>query len=261
MTVPSTPVTAAAESFLLPGGETGCLIIHGYGGSIGDYRQCAELLQQQGLTVLGLRLAGHGQGKAALRQTTVTDWQASVESGWQELRSRCRRTIIMGSSFGGVLALDLAHRHPSEIDGLILVNTALSYSGGGVLQGVLLRLMRLVTPYYPKKGLTPAERERGQQMGSTDAWPINGILATATFARRSIVPILSEIHQPALILSSSHDAVVGPQNSQRLMETLGSAAKESVIIPVQTHRPFRDAQAVEYIAQQVLAFIRRHLVG
>lgn len=261
MAAPSTPVTPAAESFFLPGRDTGCLIIHGYGGSIGDYRQFAEALNHQGLTVHGVRLAGHGQGLSALRQTTIVDWQASVDAAWEQLRARCRRMIIIGSSFGGVLALDLARRQPAGVDGLVLVNTALSYSGAGVFQGIILRLMRLVTPYYPKRGLTPEERARGLRVGSTAAWPIDGILATAAFARRVIIPSLPQITTPALVLTSSHDPVVSERNGQLLIQRLGSPHKASAHIPVQTHRPFRDAAAVGFMADRVMDFVQTSLVG
>ncbi len=248
----STPdITPGARSFLIAGDETGVLIIHGYGGSIGDYRSFANQLHARGYTVSGVRLAGHGQGLAALQRTSVEDWRQSVADGMAELRRQCRTVFILGSSFGAVLALDYAVRHPDHVPGLALVNCALSYRGGGVFQGLALRLMRLVTPYYPKRGMTEAERQRGRDVGSTDAWPIDGILATSLFARRTVGPSLPRITAPALIMYSARDPVVGQRNSDRLIRRLGSQIKMNVPLPVATHRPFRDSATVEFLVNRV----------
>ena len=125
-----------------------------------------------------------------------------------------------------------------------------------MFQGVILRLLRLFRPDYPKKGLSGAEQAQAVAVGSASAWPINGILATAKFAQSDVVPKLPTIHQPTLIMHSQGDAVVGPENSQRLLQLLGSTNKHIQAIPVATHRPFRDEQATIFMAQHTQQFIQ-----
>lgn len=254
----STPIAPAALPFSWPGNDVGVVIVHGYGGSIADYRVLAQLLNADGYSVFGLRLAGHGQGQEALRHSTLSDWQSSVAQGIALARQTCRQIFIIGSSFGGVLSLDYASSD-RNIAGLILVNTALSYSGAGVFQGLALRVMKLFTPDYPKKGLSQEEREIAARIGSSSAWPIEGILATSRFARNIVVPKLPSINVPTLILRSNHDPVVGTQNSQRLADLLGSTDKELVTIPVSTHRPFRHPDANAFMGKQISWFIKKVL--
>ncbi len=248
------PVILGAQPFQLSGGEIGILVIHGYGGSIGDYRAFGKLLHGHGYTVHGIRLAGHGQDLSSLRQATIQDWQASVHQGIEELRKHCQKIILVGSSFGGVLALDVVERE--HVDGVVLVNPALSYKGGGVLQGIILRGLKLFTPYFPKKGLTPEERVQAEQVGSSTAWPIDGIISTATFARNVVMPSLSKVTAPTLLLQSSHDAIVGEKNSAVVMDTIRSEKKELVIIPIGSHRPFRHAEATSFMSDHVHTFIQ-----
>ena len=47
------------EPFFLPGGSTGCLLIHGFTASPQEMRRLGEHLAGEGHTVLGLRLPGH----------------------------------------------------------------------------------------------------------------------------------------------------------------------------------------------------------
>lgn len=259
MDSPSTNITPAAQPFWLSGGPVGIILVHGYGGSIGDYRAIAKELHDLGYSVRGVRLAGHGQDLEALRHSTVEDWRNSVSQAIVEVQQHCQRVVIVGSSFGGVLALDYAFRHNTVVAGLVLVNTALSYSGGGVFQRAILRTLSWFTPYYPKKGLSSAERQRGQEVGSAPAWPIQGILDTADLARHDIIPNLSKITVPALIVHSAHDPIVGERNSQVLCERLGSTVKDVVALPVATHRPFRDPSMISFMATAVDKFIRQHL--
>lgn len=253
-----TTILPAALPFLFPGNDLGILLVHGYGGSIADYRAIGELLHAQGYTVHGLRLAGHGQGQLALRQSTINDWQRSVEQAVQKLRQSCSWVVLLGSSFGAVLCLDYVARH-SDITGLVVVNTALAYKGAGIFQGLVLRTLQLFSPDYPKKGLSDSERIYAASIGSSVAWPINGILSTARFAKTQVIPALSTIHVPTLILCSSVDNVVTNTSSKQLVATLGSSIKELVVIPVSTHRPFRDPAATQFMSEQIQNFVNTKL--
>lgn len=249
------PIVPQAQPFLLTGGSVGIVIVHGYGGSIGDYHVIADKLHNAGYTVAGVRLAGHGQDQVALRLATVPDMQASVAVAVQEIRQHCKQVIILGSSYGGVLALDYAAHHP-DVAGLVVVNTALSYSGAGIFQGSILRVMRLFTPDYRKKNLSTEEQQEGKAVGSASAWPITGILSTSRFAKKKVIPALPSITTPTLIFHSQHDPIVSTKNSQRLASLLGSTKKEVVTLPNDTHRPFRDHETSIFMADYIHEFIR-----
>jgi carboxylesterase len=45
------------EEFFFQGGKQGIVLVHGYTGAPGEMRLLGEYLHQQGLTVLGVRLA------------------------------------------------------------------------------------------------------------------------------------------------------------------------------------------------------------
>jgi carboxylesterase len=235
MSSSSTPILPAAQPFRLDAGQVGVLILHGYGGTPADYRAIAEQVHQHGYTVSVPLLAGHGRGQEALRATTVAACQESVLTEVQQLAQQCSKIILLGSSFGGVLALDVAERY-QMVHGLVLVNTALSYSGGGVFQGIALRILRLFRPDYPKKGLSDAEREYAASVGSAPAWPINGILATSSFAQKTVIPALPKVHIPTLILHSHEDPIVGTKNSELIANQIGSRDVRIETIPVATHR-------------------------
>ncbi len=251
----STPIAPGAQPFILAGGQTGILVIHGYGGTAADYRLFASNLQKFGYTVMVMRVAGHGQGLEALRKTHAADWRQSVIEAATELQSRCSSIVIVGSSFGGILGLDYAVHRPRQTLGVVTVNAPTSYRGWGALQPLVLRFLRLFMTDYPKFGLSTNDRERYRQLGSTTAWPIDGIIETGGFFSRYVAPTLPQIDVPALFMANEHDPLVSGQSLDRLYASLASQRKVKMTIPGRTHRPFRDTEATKFISQQVDAFI------
>lgn len=259
MMTQSTPIAPGAQPFILPGGPIGVLIVHGYGGSIGDYRLFAEQLQARGYTVSGLRLAGHGQGLAELRQTHLADWQRSVAEAVQKLRQICRRVVVMGASFGGTLALDLAEQG-SGVDGLVIINPAIVYRGAW-WQKIILSVWKVFSPYYPKFGLNRADKAKYRRLGSTTGWPIDGLWETQKFITNQVVPRLASVTIPVLVMANAHDPVVSEAGIQLISKKLTQAPLRQVTIPGQTHRPFRDPIATGFMVDQVAGFLQGLAVG
>jgi len=59
--------------FFFEGGPTGCLLIHGFSSSPPEMRLMGEYLAGKGLTVLGVRLAGHGTSPEDMATTAWRD--------------------------------------------------------------------------------------------------------------------------------------------------------------------------------------------
>lgn len=251
----STTIAPGAQPFFLPGGPLGVLVIHGYGGSIGDYRQFSELLHAHGYTVAGLRLAGHGESLEALRATGWRDWQNSVRQAAEELRRHCQQIIVVGSSFGGALALNYARNFPTGTRGVVVVNPAVTYRSGGKFQTFALRLLRLFTPDYRKPGLSDAEKARMRDLGSMTHWPIDGVFETYRYINTMVLPHLPKITVPTLVLAMPDDPVVHSDSARMIHDRVGSVNKKLVWLPGTTHRPFRDEALVKTMVQEIEKFL------
>jgi len=101
-------IIKGAESFFLPGGSHGVLLIHGFTGNPAELLLLGKYLQSKNFTVLCMRLAGHGTSEADLIRTTRDDWFNSVLDGFSILSGCCSKISIIGHSMGGILALKAA---------------------------------------------------------------------------------------------------------------------------------------------------------
>lgn len=101
-----------AEPFFIPGGNAGCLLVHGFTGTPKEMRMLASSIAQDGYTVLAPRLFRHATSPQDMNRARWTDWLASVEDCMNLLKGCTNRQYIMGLSMGGVLALLAAARYP-----------------------------------------------------------------------------------------------------------------------------------------------------
>jgi carboxylesterase len=103
----------------------GCLLIHGFGGSVYEVSPLAEYLENKGCGVICPTLKGHTGRKKDLRGITYHDWLDSAEIGLKELMQSHEHIVIIGFSMGGLIGINLASKY--KVNELITINTPIYY--------------------------------------------------------------------------------------------------------------------------------------
>ena len=134
------------------------LLIHGIAGSSTAWRDVVPALAQQ-YTVIAPDLIGHGQSAKPVGDYSL----GAYASGMRDLLRvlGVPRATVVGQSFGGGVALQLAYQHPELCERLVLVDS------GGLGREVswLLRFMTLPASEYLMPVLFPSiVRERGNEI-------------------------------------------------------------------------------------------------
>ncbi|MDQ6598703.1 alpha/beta fold hydrolase [Bacillus salipaludis] len=219
------PIIKGAENFKFKGNKIGILISHGFVGTPQSVRYLGERLDEFGYSVLGPRLKGHGTHYADLEKCTHEEWFESLEKGYQELKQECRDVFVLGQSMGGTLSLWLAHKY-KEIKGIILVNPALTLPSFEQFRGKEL-------PRYVSEG-NPDIKTRDAYEITYSKVPIKAIHQLQTLM--DITPaILPDLHCPVLGMKSAVDHVVPPENTDYIIDHIGSTEKEMIVLPNSYH--------------------------
>ncbi|QKY70063.1 carboxylesterase [Lentibacillus sp. CBA3610] len=242
------PVMSEAEEFYYPGNKTGVLVIHGFTGTTQSVHFLGKQLAEQGFTVFGPRLAGHGTDPEDMEGSTYQEWIQTVERGLEKLQATCEEVFVTGLSMGGTLTLYLAAEHP-EIKGIMPINAAthmpdmienyeaLKNTGTRFVEGIgsdikqegIEELAYQETPVKSmKEGIDLFEMVRGK---------------------------LAEVNTPAMIFSSAVDHVVPPENSREIYESISSDVREFVMLENSYHVATLDNDK-ELIAEKCIAFIK-----
>lgn len=227
-----------SDPFLIPGGDHGVLLAHGFTGSPEELRGLGEHLAEcPGLTIFGVRLPGHGEAPEDLAQVRWRDWLAAVEDGYDYLAARCARVSLVGFSLGGALSMLLAARRPTHR--LALLATPVRLQGDWRVN--LLAIVRHTTPwFYPLERANfddPAVRAqvarhapeavlddpdvqariRREARISIHAIDELRLALTAAWA------VMPQVRAPALVMQGRRDDVSPPDSPRSIVGRLGSA--------------------------------------
>lgn len=105
--------------------KIGCLVIHGFGGSIREVQPLKDALELNGYITKCPALKGHTGVKEDLKFVTYHDWVTSAEEELVCLKNECEQVFILGFSMGGLIGTRLALKY--KVDGLITINTPIYY--------------------------------------------------------------------------------------------------------------------------------------
>lgn len=213
-------VIKGADPFYFKESEIGVLISHGFMGTPQSVRSLGENLARYSYTVLGIRLKGHGTHYRDLEKCTHEEWFESLENGYQELQQHCTSIFVLGQSMGGTLTLKLAHKH-HDLKGIILINPALNVPGYEYLKGV-------TKPRFIIEEKPDIHAKNVYEI-TYDLAPINAIHELQKIME-TIPALLPSIQCPILGIKSSMDHVVPPENTDYIMENIGSDRKEKVVL-------------------------------
>ncbi len=242
------PVLEGAEPFYFEGSRVGILVSHGFTGSTQSMRPLGEAYAEEGYTVCGPRLKGHGTHYEDMEQSTYQDWIASIEEGFQWLKERCDTIFVTGLSMGGTLTLYMAEKYP-EIRGIVLINAAIEIPAmEPVLQLEGTRFLDAIGSDIKKTGVTELAYEKT---------PVKSVKEILTFMK-DVKKDLPKVSCPALIFVSDEDHVVPPDNSQTIYGLISSEIKEIQDLKESYHVATLDNDQ-KTIIEETLKFIKRIL--
>ena len=240
------------DPFFFEGGTTGCLLIHGFSGSPPEMRPMGEYLAEKGLTVLGVRLAGHGLTPEDMAATRWPDWVGTAEAGLQELQARCDLVFVAGLSMGGLITLHLSAHHP--LAGIIIM------SAPAYVADLRFHILPLVQPFM-RWVTTNIESDLTDPQAQERLWSYKRLPSSAVVSLRQLLNMvrreLSQVLVPALIMQGVRDNHIPHDSAQVIYDALGSTDKEIAWWPNSGHAITVDSER-EAIWERTCAFINAH---
>ena len=184
-------------------------------------RLLGEYLYQQGLTVLGVRLAGHGTTPQDLNETKWQDWYKAVSDGVYRLQAGCDRVSIVGLSMGGLLTIKAAAELPVAKAAILAAPIYVCDR-----RAPYLPLLRFFIRYLKK-------RQRQYQVPASysvcyhimPVKPLSSLFELVDLCKKKY---LQSIKIPCLVMQSKVEHTVKPASAQYIYDHLGTADKKLV---------------------------------
>ncbi len=244
-----------AEPFYLPGGDIGCLLLHGFTGTPFEMRWLGDQLANHGYSVHAPRLFAHATQVKDIVRARWKDWVASAEDGYHLLNDVCSQIIVMGLSMGGVLSLYVSSYLP--VTGVVAMSTPydMPYQLAKRFRRILPSLS-LVWRYRTKRGRSDwHDSEAAESHLDYASYPVRGgseVDNLLRLMRRS----LPGLEIPVLLIHSKGDLSVSGGHAHAIHEAISSKHKQLVWVTDSGHVVPRDAERQTVFAN-VVDFIQR----
>ena len=242
-------IREGAEEFSLGTGRTGALLIHGFTGSPYSMRGLGEYLAENGLSVRGVRLPGHGTSWEELNLKRTEDWVQAVDAEFLDFAAEHDEVFVVGLSFGGALALDLAVRRPDRVKGVVTLAPFLLSKDP---LRVAAPLVGRVLSSFPGVGNDICEP--GQDERCYDRLPLKAVPHVLKFVAR-VRGLLPSLQVPVLTMHGRQDHTAPPDGSELIMEKAASEDKELVWLERSYHVVTMDYDRQE-VFERTLRFIK-----
>ena len=241
-----------AEPFHLPGSNgQGVLVVHGFGGTPAHLRMLAEHLNNDGYTVHGPLLEGHGTSLEHMETIGRREWLASAAAGFARLSAECDRVHLFGFSMGGLLSLTLAARQrPAS---LTTLNTPIKLHDR---RQPLARVLQYVQRFKMWEGDEPEpEGEAARYRVGYEGFSLKAAVQLLDLIRETRAQ-LPNVTAPLLVIQSKVDESVRPVSAEIIMQGTSSFRKEMVWLGRSRHNSLLDDER-NLIHDKVLEHIRR----
>lgn len=220
---------------VVEGTGDGFVLLHPIGLDHSFWGALPTLLRQE-RRVLALDLRGHGASPMGSPRAPIEAYAADVHAAIR--RFEMGRPVVLGLSFGGMVAQTLALEHPGSISGLILCGCpggipeearpvlrerGLAAERGGMAAIVPATIERWFTPPFVGSPVVGRVRER-LATDSVAAWS-DGWHAISNF---NALPRLGAIDVPTLVVSGDKDAATTPAASAALAAAIPRARLASL---------------------------------
>jgi len=244
------------QPFYFPGTNgKGVLLIHGWSSVPYEVRRLGKYLNENGYTVSGPMLRGHGTVPKDLEDVKWEDWLEDVERAYQELKESCSSVYVGGTSIGGNLTVLLAAQYPG-IAGVILMATPYKIrleKLALVFAKILRKIKRYSKKFYPP---TFGASNTLTRTISYQTYPVDSAIETfhCIINSRRFFP---KVIQPCYILQSSSDHIVASGNMEKIFEAVGSKNKTKKYIHRAYHTFISDIRN-EHVFQDILNFLKEN---
>ena len=248
-----------AEPFLLKGGNTGVVLIHGFSGSPFQYKELANSLSKKGYTVYAPLLPGHGTVSEKLMLVKWQDYFEKVNQDVEFLSNVCDNVFVIGTSFGGNLALS-AHKN-SNVKGLIVVGTPMIVKRYKLYR-ILLTIVNefkisIRSIVYVHKFDKYAKRVNlAEDRVGYHSLPLMSIYHFIK-AQKYSKTLLDKIKKPILIINSKTDIGVPIESAKFIYDKVRSHKKKIMLVEDSYHNVFLD-RGKHKVAKEIIKFIEEN---
>lgn len=208
----------------------GVLALHGFGATPQEVELVIQIAREQGLAACAPLLPGHGTSVLDLARTRYSHWLGAAERALFALAVEHRQVIVIGSSMGSLLALDLAVDYPEVVVGIGVLGSPIRlpwpYPSLALAAIDWLGIPDFTLPKSAPDILDPEGRRTQVTYSEQPAHAGNEVRR----AGRRVEGRLGLVSCPAFIAHGRHDRVCPVGNARIVHDRIATPAAEKELL-------------------------------
>ncbi|MCP4600862.1 MAG: alpha/beta fold hydrolase [Proteobacteria bacterium] len=228
----------------------GVLLLHGFTSHLNTVSGLVPYLEKAGIPCSMPVMRGHGTRYEDLNGVTARDWYVDAERALIDLWAEVDQVVVVGLSMGGLVALELAVRHPGKIAGVASVAAALKFADP--LARFSRRFGQLVKYWDSPPSFNDFSLKKKSKNYSR--FPVETFASLYDYSRETISR-LNEVHVPIRIFQSKKDKIVAPVAANIIYEKVSSPQRELFWYQESGHEMMQDLEA-EQVFSDIMEFVQ-----
>src|SRR3989338_1952408 len=224
--------------------KKGVLLIHGLGASPNEMRELGNFLYENGFTVLGVRLNGHGDGFEYLESSNWQNWYQDVEYSYTVLEHLSDEIYVVGISTGATLGLMLAEN--KEFKGLVTIAPAI------IMKDWKLNFISLIKYFVKSQKRTLSEEEKETYNEFLPTKTLEQLMKLIKIDKTS----LNKVNEPILIIQATNDPRVKKESAEYVYEHIGTEKDKKQITWIESDKHvILTGETKDEVFRDVLGFL------
>ena len=212
------------------------LLAHGFLASPAEIRPLAASIHALDISVLGVRLRGHGTSPWDLRERSWEQWLESIQFGQEILGQVAEKIVLVGFSTGGALSLVSASEPSANIAGVCSICAPVKFRNKNMRFVPFMyganRIVKWVSKY---EGVMPFRQTEPEHPHiNYRHMPIRGLYELTRLVSRAKSSI-PKIQCPVSVIQAEEDHVVDPISANIIYDALTTKDKRLHWVPGKKH--------------------------
>ena len=232
------------------------LLVHGWTSTPYELRRLGVYLNENGYTVSGILLSGHGTVPKDLESISWQTWIEDVKGEFEKLKSSHQKVFSVGTSIGGNITMMIAKENV-ELDGIVLMATPYRIRKESIVL-FFAKILMLFKNKYRKKFYPPTfgVSTTITRLISYQSYPVKSALETFELVKEERTN-LEKITQPCLLMQSTHDHVVEGNSMESIYNGIASQKKTKKYVHKAYHTFISDIKN-EHVFRDILNFLNEN---
>ncbi len=250
-------INPEAKSIFIKKGKKIAMLLHGFTTSPKEFKELADNLAKNDISVYAPLLPGHGTSPERLAVTKYYQWVEFVDEQIEMLLHEYEEIYIVGNSFGGNLALISAQKS-KKIKGIVTLGTPIFFRREKLNRFFLFPLVKSIKLFQDKK----YGSLRAKKLMTTKTWSYQSVPLRSVSQLMKLIKLtkkkIRQVTKPILVMEVVRDHLVDKQSGSFIISKVKSRKKEKITVPESYHMFLVDKHA-NYVNYKITDFIKNGL--